>query len=61
MNNLELLAFVAIEPGTDLAERFLARITPEKRALYERMMFVCDEINAGRRVPPGVIVCGEHR
>jgi len=60
MNDLELLAFVAIEPETDLAEHFLARITPEKRALYERMAFVCDELNAGRR-PAGVIVCGEHQ
>jgi hypothetical protein len=31
------------------------KLTPDKRAAYERMIYVADELNAGR-IPPGVMV-----
>ena len=50
----------------DLAEalnipiELLAKLTPAKRAVYEKLINTADRLNRGER-PPNVIVCGERR
>lgn len=45
----------ALLPGKPNGEAAIARMTPERRATYERMIWVGNELNAGR-IPPGVLV-----
>jgi hypothetical protein len=62
MDDASLAAFL----GFTEAEGAIAipKLTPEKRALYERMADVCADLNMGV-IPDGVIVCkpkcGGHR
>lgn len=55
MTDDELIEFAW--PDASAAERalFFLKLTPEKRATFERMSFVANELNAGR-VPAGVMV-----
>lgn len=39
----------------DTGLAIVRKLTPEKRASYERLIWVGNELNAGR-VPPGVMV-----
>jgi hypothetical protein len=55
MSDHDLIAFVWPGATAEEAALFLKGITPEKRATFERMAFVADELNAGR-IPPGVMV-----
>jgi hypothetical protein len=55
MTDEQLTAFAWPDATPEQAARLIASTTPERRATFERMAFVCDELNAGR-VPPGVLV-----
>jgi hypothetical protein len=61
MTDLELARFLCPD-DVELGVRFVVKATPEKRAAYERMSEVCDEIElhaAGVGPKPrGVIMCG---
>ncbi len=45
----------AMLPGDPRGKAVVARMKPQSRALYEHMLWVADELNAGR-VPPGVMI-----
>lgn len=45
----------AMLPGHPEGLAVVGRLTVAQRALYEHMLWVADELNAGR-VPPGVLV-----
>lgn len=53
-NSLGALA-EALLPGEPNGLVVVAKMAPEKRASYERLLWVADELNAGR-VPPGVMI-----
>lgn len=55
MSDDELINFAW--PNATTAERalFFLKLTPEKRATFERMAYVTDQLNTGR-VPAGVMV-----
>lgn len=64
MTDEEVIAFCNIgnEPPEFVA-RFLAALTPERRALYDKMRQVemWDASNGLIPLPEGVIICKEHR
>jgi hypothetical protein len=51
----QLSAFAWPDATPEQAAALIASLTPERRATFERMAFVCDEINDGR-IPAGVMV-----
>lgn len=51
----QLTAFAWPDATPEEAAILCAKTPPEKRAVFEQMAFVADELNAGR-VPPGVMV-----
>jgi len=55
MTDEQLSAFAWPDATPEQATALLASLTPERRATFERMAFVADELNAGR-VPAGVLV-----
>jgi hypothetical protein len=55
MSDEDLAKFLGLH-GDPRWPGVIANLTPEKRAMYERMAWVTDELNAGR-VPDGVMVC----
>lgn len=56
MDDASLAAFMNLsEPE---AAVIIPSLTPERRAVFERMASVCADLNMGI-VPDGVIVCGE--
>lgn len=54
MDDASLAVFLNL--SDEEAAIFIPKLTPEKRAAYERMASVVDDLNAGI-VPDGVIVC----
>ena len=55
MTDANLIAFAWPNATPEEAALFLKALTPAKRATFERMAFVADELNAGR-IPEGVMV-----
>lgn len=55
MTDEQLTAFAWPDATPEQATLLIAGTTPERRAVFERMAFVCNELNAGR-VPAGVMV-----
>lgn len=55
MTDEQLTAFAWPDATPDEAALLCAKLSPKKRAVFERMAFVADEIKAGR-MPPGVMV-----
>ena len=55
MTDEQLSAFAWPNATPEQATALIASLTPERRATFERMAFVADELNAGR-VPAGVLV-----
>lgn len=45
----------ALLPGEPDRLAAIAKLSPEKRATYERLIWVGNELNAGR-IPPGVLI-----
>jgi hypothetical protein len=64
MSDLELAKFLGIADD-ERWPRAIAGLTPEKRAVYERMADVCVELQLWRDGlgprPEGVIICHEHK
>jgi hypothetical protein len=58
MDDASLAAFMAL--SDEEAAIIIPGLSPEKRAVFERMAEVVADINLGV-VPEGVIVCREHR
>lgn len=63
MTDAELAAYLGIA-GEPYEARFMAGVTPERRALYERMKEVEDDVRLWQagvgQKPTGVILCHEH-
>jgi len=63
MNDQQLAAFLGIAGDPD-EHKFIARITPEQRATYERMKIVEEDIELWQAgvgpKPTGVILCHDH-
>jgi len=55
MTDEELTAFAWPDATPEEAAILCAKLSPDKRAVFEHMAWVADELNAGR-VPPGVMV-----
>jgi hypothetical protein len=55
MTDEQLTAFAWPDATPDEAALLCAKLSPDNRAVFERMAFVAEELNAGR-VPPGVMV-----
>lgn len=58
MDDASLAVFLGL--NEDEARIIIPDLTPERRALYERMADVCVDLSMGV-TPPGVIVCRDHR
>lgn len=60
MTDADLCAFLGLTPAE--GSTVIPRLTPERRAVYERMAEVCDEIHMWEAgvgpKPTGVILCG---
>lgn len=54
MDDESLAVFLNLSPKE--AAAYIPTLTPERRALYDRMASVCIDLNMGV-VPDGVIVC----
>ena len=55
MSDEELGQALAPDWPTEAQLKLVAAIPPEKRAAYERLIWVGNELNEGR-IPPGVMV-----
>lgn len=66
MSDDELIKFLGLDDlDREKAKRYVAAMDPIKRAGYERMAQVCDEIHLWQQgvgsLPSDVIICHEHK